>query len=159
MNVSGSKMIWKKVEKDGETAIAAAFKTFLVELELVQQPVVDEDGRPLSKQEDSKIVADYARRFHNHFEEMDLRSPQKKTAARKVVRESWILVEDVIDREDHRLNSMRSWRRTAQRRATDGEGLCRLKTADFCRGQDGRSARKQGRYLQGSSDRRHAVSC
>jgi DNA-directed RNA polymerase subunit beta len=98
----------KKVEKEGETAIAAAFKTFLVELEAaLEQPVVDEDGRALSKQEDTKIVADYARRFHNHFEEMDLRSPQKKTAARKVVRESWILVEDVIDREDHRLNSMK----------------------------------------------------
>jgi DNA-directed RNA polymerase subunit beta len=96
----------KKVEKEGE--VAAAFKTFLVELEAaLEQPVNDADGRALSKQEDSKIVADFARRFHSHFEDMDIRSPQKKTAARKVVRESWVLVEDVIDREDHRLNSMK----------------------------------------------------
>jgi DNA-directed RNA polymerase subunit beta len=61
----------------------------------------------LSKVDDPKAVADFARRFHTHFEDMDIRSPQKKTAARKVVRESWVLVEDVIDREDHRLNSMK----------------------------------------------------
>jgi DNA-directed RNA polymerase subunit beta len=98
----------KKVEKEGEAAIAAAFKTFLVELEAaLEQPVTDADGRQLSTLDDSKAVADFARRFHVHFEEMDIRSPQKKTAARKVVREIWVHVEDTIDREDHRLNSMK----------------------------------------------------
>lgn len=98
----------KKVEKEGEVAISAAFKTFLVELEAaLEQPVTDSDGRQLAKLDDAKAVADFARRFHNHFEDMDIRSPQKKTAARKVVRETWALVEDMIDREDHRLNSMK----------------------------------------------------
>ncbi|HQX48365.1 MAG TPA: DNA-directed RNA polymerase subunit beta [Planctomycetaceae bacterium] len=98
----------KKVEKEGEVAIAAAFQTFLVELEAaLEQPVTDADGRQLAKLDDSKAVADFSRRFHSHFEDMDIRSPQKKTAARKVVRESWALVEDTIDREDHRLNSMK----------------------------------------------------
>jgi DNA-directed RNA polymerase subunit beta len=38
---------------------------------------------------------------------MDIRSPQKRTAARRVIRENWTIVEDVIDREDHRANSMK----------------------------------------------------
>lgn len=98
----------KRVEKEAETAIAAAFNTFLVELEAVlEQPVADEDGRALAKLDDVKAVAEYARRFPIHFEEMDIRSPQKKAAARKVMRDSWGLVEDVIDREDHRSNSMK----------------------------------------------------
>ncbi len=98
----------KKVEKEGEVAISEAFRTFLKELEAVlEQPVTDEDGRQLAKLDDPKAVAEFARRFPSRFEDMDVRTPQKKTAARKVLRESWILVEDVIDREDHRLNSMK----------------------------------------------------
>ena len=98
----------KKVENENNVAITQSFKAFLVELEAaLEQPVADADGRQLSKLDDAKVVADYARRFHTHFEDMDIRSPQKKTAARKVVRENWVLVEDVIDREDHRLNSMK----------------------------------------------------
>jgi DNA-directed RNA polymerase subunit beta len=98
----------KRVEKEGETAIGEAFRTFLKELEAVlEQPVVDEDGRQVAKLDDTHAVAEFARRFPARFEEMDVRSPQKKTAARKVVRDGWVLVEDVIDREDHRLNSMK----------------------------------------------------
>ena len=98
----------KKVEKENEVAIAASFRAFLVDLEAVlEQPVTHADGRQLATLDDPKAVADYARRFHTHFEDMDIRSPQKKTAARKLVREGWVLVEDVIDREDHRLNSMK----------------------------------------------------
>lgn len=98
----------KKVEREGETAIAASFQKFLVELEVVlEQPVVDDDGRQLATLDDPRAVAEFARQFQSRFEEMDVRSPQKKTAARKVVRDSWSIVEDVIDHEDHRLNSMK----------------------------------------------------
>jgi DNA-directed RNA polymerase subunit beta len=74
---------------------------------VLEQPVVDDDGRALAKLEDAHAVAEYARRFQIHFEEMDIRSPQKRTAARRVIRENWTSVEDVIDREDHRANSMK----------------------------------------------------
>ena len=98
----------KRVEKEADTAITEAFRAFLVEFETVlEQPVVDDDGRALAKLEDAHAVAEYARRFQIHFEEMDIRSPQKRTAARRVIRENWTSVEDVIDREDHRANSMK----------------------------------------------------
>ncbi|MFM7039680.1 MAG: DNA-directed RNA polymerase subunit beta [Planctomycetaceae bacterium] len=98
----------KRVEREADVAIADAFRNFLTEFETVlEQAVVDDDGRALAKHDDAHAVAEYARRFQIHFEEMDIRSPQKRTAARRVIRDSWTLVEDVIDREDHRANSMK----------------------------------------------------
>jgi len=98
----------RRVEKEGEAAISEAFCSFVKELEVVlEQPVTDEDGRQVAKLDDQRVIAEFARRFPSRFEEMDVRSPQKKTAARKHVRDNWVLVEDVIDREDHRLNSMK----------------------------------------------------
>jgi DNA-directed RNA polymerase subunit beta len=98
----------KRVEREADVAIADAFRNFLTEFETVlEQAVVDDDGRALAKLDDVQAVAAYARRFQIHFEEMDIRSPQKRTAARRVIRDSWTLVEDVIDREDHRANSMK----------------------------------------------------
>jgi len=98
----------KRVEREADVAIADAFRNFLAEFETVlEQAVVDDDGRALAKHDDAHAVAEYARRFQIHFEEMDIRSPQKRTAARRVIRDSWTFVEDVIDREDHRANSMK----------------------------------------------------
>jgi DNA-directed RNA polymerase subunit beta len=98
----------KRVEREADVAVAEAFRNFLTEFETVlEQPVVDDDGRQLAKLDDAHAVAEYARRFQIHFEEMDIRSPQKRTAARRVIRENWTIVEDVIDREDHRANSMK----------------------------------------------------
>ena len=98
----------KRVEKEGEGLIAESFRAFLAELEtVIGEPVTDEDGRNPAKLEDARAVAEFARRFSQRFEELDIRSPQKKTAARKHIRDNWGLVEDVIDREDHRLNSMK----------------------------------------------------
>jgi DNA-directed RNA polymerase subunit beta len=98
----------KRVEREADVAIADAFRNFLTEFETVlEQAVVDDDGRALAKLDDAHAVAEYARRFQIHFEEMDIRSPQKRTAARRVIRDNWTLVEDVIDREDHRANSMK----------------------------------------------------
>jgi DNA-directed RNA polymerase subunit beta len=98
----------KRVEREADVAIAESFRNFLTEFETVlEQAVVDDDGRALAKLDDAHAVAEYARRFQIHFEEMDIRSPQKRTAARRVIRDNWTLVEDVIDREDHRANSMK----------------------------------------------------
>lgn len=98
----------KRVEREADVAIAESFRNFLTEFEIVlEQAVVDDDGRALAKLDDAHAVAEYARRFQIHFEEMDIRSPQKRTAARRVIRDNWTLVEDVIDREDHRANSMK----------------------------------------------------
>lgn len=98
----------KKAEGEADSRIAAAFQKFLGEFQTVLgQAVVDADGRELISVDDAAAVAEFARRFRSHFEEMDIRTPQKKTAARRAFSESWIAVEDVIDAEDHRVNSMK----------------------------------------------------
>lgn len=98
----------KKAEEEADAKIAEAFKAFLGEFEgVLGQPVVDADGRELKTLDESGAVAEFARRFRSHFDEMDIRTPQKKTAARRMLSENWISVEDVIDTEDHRVNSMK----------------------------------------------------
>ena len=57
--------------------------------------------------EDTKAVAEFARGFLAYFEGLDIRSAQKKTAARKLIKDEWPAVEAIIDEEDHRLNSMK----------------------------------------------------
>lgn len=98
----------KKAEEEADAKIAEAFKAFLGEFEgVLGQPVVDADGRELKTLDESGAVAEFARRFRSHFDEMDIRTPQKKTAARRMLSENWVSVEDVIDTEDHRVNSMK----------------------------------------------------
>jgi DNA-directed RNA polymerase subunit beta len=57
--------------------------------------------------EDVSAVAQFARGFETYFDDLDIRSADKKTAARKLVKEAWPAVEDVTDSEDHRVNSMK----------------------------------------------------
>ena len=98
----------KKVEKEGDARIAEAFAAFAKSLKSeLGQAVVDEDGRDMGTLDDTKAVAEFARRFTSYFEGLDIRSAQKKTAARKLIKSDWPAVEAVIDEEDHRLNSMK----------------------------------------------------
>ena len=98
----------KKVEKEGDARIAEAFKAFATTLQAeLGQPVADEDGRDPVKLDDTKAVAEFARRFPGFFEELDIRTAQKKTTARKLMKDEWPAVEAVIDEEGHRLNSMK----------------------------------------------------
>lgn len=98
----------KKVEQEGAEAIAAAFQEFLAELEkLLGTRIKDAEGNEVRKLEDTKAVAEFATNFNEHFENLDLRSPQKKADARKFMKDSWPAVEDVIDEQEHRQNSMK----------------------------------------------------
>jgi DNA-directed RNA polymerase subunit beta len=98
----------KKVEDDGNTAIAAAFKEFLKEFEAaLGKKVQDDDARDLRALSDEKFLATYAEGFLYRFEGMDLKSPQKKAECRKVIKDHWTAVEDAIDARDRKLNSMK----------------------------------------------------
>jgi DNA-directed RNA polymerase subunit beta len=98
----------KQVEQQGQESIAAAFLEFLAEFEKVlDKHLSDEDGREIRKIEDLKFVAQYAREFESHFEKLDVRSPQKQADLRKLMRDRWPVVEDVIDEADQMLNSMK----------------------------------------------------
>jgi DNA-directed RNA polymerase subunit beta len=97
----------KKKEEEGNKAVADSFRDFLVELERVlDRKLADDEGRVIRNEED-KVVAAYAEKFHEHFEKLDIRSPQKKTDCHHVIKEGWPAVELVIDARDHSLNSMK----------------------------------------------------
>ena len=98
----------KTVEQEGNASIAEAFRKFLTEFEkALGQTIADEDAREIRSSEDHKLVADYARSFISKFEELDVRSPQKKADCRKLIKEQWPAIEDVIDDNDHRLSGMK----------------------------------------------------
>ena len=97
-----------RVKKDADSRIAEKFQEFAREMKSVLgRPLTDADGQDMGTCEDAAAVAEYARQFPTHFEQVDIRSADRKTAARKLIRDRWPEVEDVIDSEDHRVNSMK----------------------------------------------------
>ena len=98
----------KEAETEGADAVATAFKAFLDGFEeALGDTLKDDDGRELKKIDDAKFLAEYAARFPEKAENLDVRSPQKKAEIRKVMREQWPAVEEVIDEKEHRLNSLK----------------------------------------------------
>ncbi len=99
----------KKAEQAGNKAIATAYVEFLKEFEKVLgRHLTLEDGREVrSIEDDDKVIADYAVNFPTVFEDLDLRSPQKKADLKKLLKETWSPVEEAIDTRDQALNSMK----------------------------------------------------
>ncbi len=98
----------KEVEAEGDVRISEAFRVFAKSLkEELGQPLTDPDGRDMGTLDENKAVAEFARGFMAYFEGLDIRSAQKKTGARKLLKEEWPVVEILIDEENHRLNSLK----------------------------------------------------
>ena len=98
----------KKVEQEGNRAVAEAFHTFLAEFErALGRRMSDDDGREVRSIDDDKAVAEYAENFTDHFERLDIRSPQKVADCKKIIKNDWAAVEDALDERDHALNSMK----------------------------------------------------
>src|SRR5580692_8977567 len=99
----------KTKEDEGNKLIADAFRKFLVEFERVLgRHLALEDGREVRAiEDDDKLVADYVVNFPTMFEDLDLRSPQKKADLKKLLKETWNPVEEAIDVRDQALNSMK----------------------------------------------------
>src|SRR4029077_6776116 len=74
--------------------------------EAVGGPVLDpSSGKPLGRDKDPKVLADESERFR--LEALDLRSPEKSDAARKVVRSYAPRIEALRDEKDRKLNSLK----------------------------------------------------
>ena len=98
----------KQAEQQGEQQIAEKFQEFLVEFDSVLgKHLADDDGRELRTVEDNKFVAEYARNFNTHYENLDVRSPQKLADLRSLMKEQWPLIEEVIDEAEQRVNSLK----------------------------------------------------
>jgi len=98
----------KNAEQTGNKAITEAFQELLVEFEKpLGRRLSDDDGREIRTIDDDKFVADYARNFGATFEQLNIRSPQKKLECQKAIKQLWPTVEDVIDNSEHALNTMK----------------------------------------------------
>ena len=98
----------KKAEQAGNSGVAVAFQGFLASFEkTLGRHLSDDDGRGIRSIEDEKFVAEYAESFLTTFEQLDIRSPQKKSDCGKVIKEEWTAVEDAIDERDRVLNTMK----------------------------------------------------
>ncbi len=98
----------KKVELAGYETVAAKFKEFLVEFEqLLGKHLSDDDGREIRSIEDNKFVSEYARKFISHSDALDIRSPQKQADLRKLMKDAWPFVVDVMDEAEQKVNSMK----------------------------------------------------
>ncbi len=87
--------------------IADEYKGLIKALEeAIGGPVLDPStGKPLGRDKDPKVLADESERFK--LEALDLRSPDKTEAARKVVRQFGPRIEALRDEKDRKLNSLK----------------------------------------------------
>ena len=98
----------KRVEKEADIRIAGKWQEFAKEMKSVLgKALTDADGRDMGTLEETGAVAQFARNFQSYFDGLDIRSADRKTAARNLVKKEWPAVEGVIDEEDHRVNSMK----------------------------------------------------
>ncbi len=56
------------------------------------EAVKDEEGHAIAKSKDEIIVAAFASQFLSWFDKLELRSPQKLSECRKVIKASWDIV-------------------------------------------------------------------
>jgi DNA-directed RNA polymerase subunit beta len=97
----------KTKEDEGNKQIAEAFRKFLVPFErALDRKLQDEEGHVLRDAED-KIVAAWAQNFKDHFDKLDIRSPQKRADCQEVIKEHWSGVELAIDTRDRIVNTMK----------------------------------------------------
>jgi len=96
----------KAAESEGNLRIAEAFGALVSEIEgVLQKPLNAADGSPLVRNQDHKVVAERAIAFK--LEELDIRSPERKSAVDKLHKSLWPAVEEAIDAKERRLNSMK----------------------------------------------------
>jgi DNA-directed RNA polymerase subunit beta len=96
----------KDTEAEGNARVAEAFGAMVGEIEKVlQRPITAPDGSPLVRDQEHKVVVERALAFK--LDELDIRSPQRKTEIEKLHKTLWPAVEEAIDLRDRRLNSMK----------------------------------------------------
>ncbi len=96
----------KEVEAAGNSQIAEVFISMVQEMqEVVGRPLTDQDGTPLSDDQDPKFLAEIASRFDIAW--LNLRSQQKIDDVQKIFKAQKPLIEEAIDARDRQLNSMK----------------------------------------------------
>jgi DNA-directed RNA polymerase subunit beta len=97
-----------ETETTGNDAVTTAFQVFLKDFEkALGEAVKDDEGVAISKSTDSNLIAAFASKFMSWFDKLELRSPQKLSECRKVIKDSFGAVEEAIDTRDHAVNSLK----------------------------------------------------
>jgi DNA-directed RNA polymerase subunit beta len=98
----------KDAEVEGNTAIARVFMGMIQELEtVVGRPLTDEDGTPLTGNQDPKYLAERAQQFRLQTVTAKMRSQEKIADVERAYKTRWPDVETAIDNRDRQLNSMK----------------------------------------------------
>ena len=98
----------KDVEADGNHRIADMFGKMVTEMEkVVGKTLTDEDGTPLTRDQDANHVAKQAQTFRLDMITRNLRDDSHLPAVTQAWRDYWPAVEAAIDDRDRRLNSMK----------------------------------------------------
>src|SRR5690606_19678114 len=93
-------------EKEGNEAIATAFKGLVEEIEgVLGRKLTDDEGNSLVHDKDPAFVAEQAVTFK--IDSIDSKSPEKKKAIERIYKQGWPAVEEAIDTRDRHLNSMK----------------------------------------------------
>ncbi|NLX57345.1 MAG: DNA-directed RNA polymerase subunit beta [Planctomycetaceae bacterium] len=98
----------KDAEAEGNAFVAQVFLGMVQELESVTgRPLTDEDGTPLTANQDSKYLAERALQFRPQTVTAKMRSQEKIAEVERVYKTRWPDVEAAIDDRDRKLNSMK----------------------------------------------------
>ncbi|MDH3717343.1 MAG: DNA-directed RNA polymerase subunit beta [Planctomycetota bacterium] len=96
----------KEAETAGNTRIAEVFSEMITELESVLgRTLTDEDGTPLTRDQDPKFIAEIAPRFTLDW--LNIRSSQRQAEVERIHQTHWPVIEEAIDVKDRHLNSMK----------------------------------------------------
>ncbi len=98
----------KDAETDGNGRIAQTFGAMIQEMEaVIGRAITDEDGTPLTKDQDPKFIAEYAANFRLNSVTGNMRSEDKIAELQSIYKSRWVDVEAAIDARDRKLNSMK----------------------------------------------------
>lgn len=98
----------KELETEGNKQIATAFGGMVEELEKVLgRALTDEDGTPLTRDQDPKYIAERALTFRLEPITAKMRSEDKIAEVESLYKSRWPAVEAAIDDRDRQLNSMK----------------------------------------------------
>jgi DNA-directed RNA polymerase subunit beta len=98
----------KEAENEGNQRIAQTFGDMISQMESVLgRPITDEDGTPLTRDQDPKFIAERAAQFRPEMITAKMRSEEKMAEIDVLHRTLWPEVETSLDARDRRLNSMK----------------------------------------------------
>ncbi len=98
----------KEAEQEGNQQIAEKFAALIADMEkIIGRPITDEDGTPLTRDQDPKFIAEQAQTFRLEHVTSRLRSDAKLDELEKLYKSRWAEVEKAIDLRDRKLNSMK----------------------------------------------------